>query len=517
MGCSALLASLSASSGTLEPAFAPEVFEYDMHVGLLQSHVTLSLEAPSGVRIEINGAEVAPGTPWTSAALTSGQLMVEIKLTSASGQSTRYTVNVERSFKQEAYIKAGTVDVEDGFGSDVAIAGDTLVVGALNEDSRGGDPSDDSAADSGAAYVYVRKGDAWTQQAFLKPDASAAGDLFGSSVAISGDTIAVGAPRSRAYGSMSGNPPGVVYLFVRDAMGAWTQQARVTSSTTAPDLFGFSVALRGDRLVVGAPYDGEGAQLSGALYVFERAGGTWSASTKLKAQAPATEGILGWSVAFDGDTIVGGAPGDSQIMPGEGGEGSAYVYVKGASGWTQQALLTPPQRVAGDIFGFDVAVSADMVVVGAPGSAEFRVAPDGHAYVFERTGAQWNITATLQASSPRDNDAFGTGVAVSNDVLVISASADGSAGQGLDAGASGSGSNGVGALYVYGRQAGTWVRVAFLKASNADDKDFFGEHLAIDGQTVVAGAIWESSRSTGVNGDGADNSVSHSGAAYVFR
>lgn len=522
-GCTPLLSALTVTPGVLQPAFSPTVNSYKVRLGLLQSTVALLPRAPTGVQIDVNGAALAPDAQWSSAVLPLGEQTFLLTLTAESGSHTRYEIKLERGGVQEAYVKASRPDADDGFGGSIALSGDTLVVGALNEDSSsggvGGDENDNGAADSGAVYVFVRKGNVWSQQAYLKAESPASGDYFGTSVAISGDTIAVGATRAMTWGTISASPPGVVFVFTRNASGVWTQQTRLQSPARDADLFGFSVAVQRDRLVVGAPYDAESVGLSGALYVYERnnADNTWSEPLKLKAKEPVAQGVLGWVVALDGDTILGGAPGDSQLVPGEGGQGSAAVFVRRDPSWVMQQLLVPPQRVDGDIFGYGVAIAGDLAVVGAPESAELRSAPDGHAYVFERTADRWNMSASLQAATPRDGDAFGTGVAVSRDVLVISASGDASAGNGFAGDPTKSGPNGAGAVYLYGRQDANWVRSAFVKVNMPDANDYFAQRLAIDVDTLVAGAVWEAGGSMGVNGDESSNRLSKSGSAYVFR
>ena len=179
----------------------------------------------------------------------------------ASG--ARYPITVD-PIAQQAYLKASNTDAGDRFGYSVAISGDTVVVGAPGESSNatgiGGDQADNSVPEAGAAYVFVRNGVTWTQQAYLKASNTDAGDEFGYSVAISGDTVVVG-----AYGESSdatgvdGNQTdntapqaGATYVFVRNGV-TWTQQAYLKASNTdASDHFGYSVAVSGDTTVVGA-------------------------------------------------------------------------------------------------------------------------------------------------------------------------------------------------------------------------------------------------------------------------
>jgi len=246
--------------------------------------------------------------------------------------SATYPITID-PIAQQAYLKASNTGAGDYFGYSVTVSGDTVVVGAPNEDSgatgANGNQTDDSATDSGAVYVFVRNGAIWSQQAYLKASNTGAGDQFGSSVAVSGDTLVVGAPyedsnSTGVNGNQSSNAAvdsGATYVFVRSGT-IWSQQAYLKASNTgAGDYFGNSVAVSGDTVVVGAykeassatgvngnQADNSAAQ-SGAAYVFVRSGAAWSQQAYLKAS---NNGVyapnwFGCSVAVSGDTVVVGA------------------------------------------------------------------------------------------------------------------------------------------------------------------------------------------------------------------
>ncbi len=394
---------------------------------------------------------------------------------------------------QQAYLKASNTEATDNFGISVAVSGETVVVGAVAEDSNAtgvnGNQSDNSASASGAAYVYVRSGGVWSQQAYLKASNTDAADNFGVSVAVSGDTVVVGATRedSSATG-VNGNQAdnsaleaGAAYVFVRSA-GVWGQQAYLKASNTgAGDQFGNSVAVSGDTILVGAsqedssatgvdgnPADNSAAD-SGAAYVFVRSGGVWSQQAYLKASNTGAADNFGNSAAVSGDTVVVGASGEDSNATGvngnqadnsAGNSGAAYVFARNVGVWSQQAYLKASNTDAADNFSNSVAVSGDTVVVGANGE-------DSNA-----TGVNGNQS---------DNSA-----AVS------------------------------GAAYVFVRNGGVWSQQAYLKASNTGSFDTFGYSVAVSGDTVVVGARGEASSATGVNGNQANNSAASAGAAYVF-
>jgi hypothetical protein len=444
---------------------------------------------------------------------------------------------------QQAYLKASNTEAGDDFGH-VAISGDTLVIGASNEDSNAtginGDQGDNSADGAGAVYVYTRDNGTWSQQAYLKASNTEAGDSFGSSVAISGDTIVVGAPRERSNatginGDQSDNSAdwaGAVYVFTRSGT-TWSQQAYLKASNTDAEDYFSSVAISGDTLVVGASGEdssargingdqgNESADGAGAVYVFNRDGTTWSQQAYLKASnAEAGDGF--GNVAISGDTLVVSAPGEESNATGINGDqadnsapnsGAAYVFTRSGTTWSQQAYLKASETSSSDAFGGTVAISGDSVVVGS----HFKTTQSGAAFVFNRSGTVWSQQANLTASNPDAYDQFGSSVAISGDTVLVGARFEDSSATGTNGDQSDNSEELSGAAYVFARDGTTWSQQAYLKASNAGFDDEFGGSVAISGETLVIGARQESSNATGVNGDQGDNSAERSGAAYVFE
>ena len=391
-----------------------------------------------------------------------------------------YPLVVDPWFEQ-AKLTASDTAADDRFGSSVAVAGDTAVVGAANDDDTV------AGTDAGSAYVFVRSGGAWTQQAKLTASDAAARDLFGRSVAVAGDTVVVGA---WVDDTLAGTDAGSAYVFVRSG-GAWTQQAKLTAADAAAgDAFGFSVAVAGDTAVVGAYRDitlaGTGA---GSAYVFVRSGSAWTQQAKLTAADAAAGDQFGFSVAVAGDTAVVGAKGDNTLAGT--GAGSAYVLVRSGGAWTQQAKLTAADAAASDRFGWSVAVAGDTAVVGAVNDETLAGPFAGSAYVFARSGGAWTQQAKLTAADGAAGDQFGASVAVAGDTAVVGAPAD--------ATFAGSG-------YVFVRSGGTWAQQAKLTASDAATFENFGESVAVSGDTVLAGAPFADTAS------GED-----AGSAYVFE
>ena len=473
-------------------------------------------------------------------------------------RAARYPIIID-PIAQQAYLKASNTGAVDLFGNSVAVAGDTVVVGAARETSNAtgvnGDQSDNSLAKSGAAYVFVRNGTNWSQQAYLKASNTGAGDEFGISVAVSGDTVVVGARHEASNatgvnGDQSDNSvvsAGAAYVFVRNGT-SWSQQAYLKASNPVlGDTFGHSVAVSGDTVVVGASSEningtgvngnqiGDLAENSGAAYVFVRNGTGWNQQAYLKSSNSEENDLFGGSVAVSGDTVVVGATGEASNATGVNGDqsdnsagnsGAVYVFVRNGASWSQQTYLKASNTEASDSFGVSVAVSGDTVVVGAvweasnatgvngdqsDNSAEF----SGAVYVFVRNGASWSQQAYLKASNTGVRDTFGVSVAVSGDTVVVGADLEASNAKGINGNQNNS-ANRSGAAYVFVRSGTSWSQQAFLKASNTGVGDFFGVSVAVSGDTVVVGAMLETSNATGVNGDQNDNSVSASGAVYVF-
>ncbi len=214
---------------------------------------------------------------------------------------------------------------------------------------------------------FVRSGAVWSEQQKLEASDASADDFFGDSVAISGETVVVGA---HGDDGAAGFDQGSAYVFVRSG-GVWSEQQKLEASDAAAlDSFGWSVAISGETIVVGAPFDdGAAGENQGSAYVFVRSGGVWSEQQKLEASDAAYFNIFGTSVAISGETVVVGA-----VESGSQGtfQGSAYVFVRTDGVWSEQQRLKPSDAEDSAVFGHSVAISGETVVVGAPG--EFRAA-----------------------------------------------------------------------------------------------------------------------------------------------
>ena len=310
------------------------------------------------------------------------------------------------TWSQQAKLTAGDDGAAgDSFGNSVSISGDTVVVGAPGDD--------DNGSSSGSAYVFERSGTTWTQQPKLIAGDGTAGDFFGNSVSISGDTVVVGAPVGDGKGSMSGS----AYVFVRDVTG-WSQQAKLIAGDGAfLDFFGWSVSISGDTVAVGANWDDDKGANSGSAYVFQRTGTTWGQQAKLIASDGAAADLFGNSVSISGDTVVVGAHQDDD---NGADSGSAYVFERTGTTWSTPAKLKASDGAAADYFGISVSISGDTAVVGSYRDDD-KASSTGSAYVFERTGTTWSTPAKLTASDGAKDDYFGYSVSISGDTVAVGA------------------------------------------------------------------------------------------------
>jgi hypothetical protein len=354
------------------------------------------------------------------------------------------------------------------FGESVAISGDTAVVGA---------PGDDTTAwDQGSAYVFVRSGATWSMQQRLLAQDAAANDHFGYSVAISGETVVVGAPGDNSLA-------GSAYVFVRNGT-SWTQQQKLGMPGGAGgERFGYSVALSGETVVVGAPY-------SNAAQIWTRSNGVWNKNQDLKANWTLNAGVaaaFGHSVAISGSVVVVGDP--FQIVDSRPSQGAAYVFVLDLTlGTSTQHRLTASDGAAGDLFGWSVALSGSRLVVGAPlGDASgCATCNTGAAYVFARNGGTtWSPEQKLIANDGASGDWFGRSVAISGSTVAVGAPYD-------DVFLNNVMQDAQGSVYIFTRAPNTttWSQQPKLNASGqfsnlAHDQDNFGSAVALGSGTVT--------------------------------
>ena len=328
------------------------------------------------------------------------------------------------------------------------------------------------------------------------------------------------------------------------------------SNTDGGDNFGYSVALsaNGNTLVVGAYRENSAAtgingdeadnsvSNAGAVYLFIRSGTTWSQQAYIKASNSGTNDWFGYSVTLstDGNTLAVGAVLENSAATGINGSeadysrfaGAVYLFTRSGVTWSQQAYLKASNTDADDWFGYSVALSADgdTLAVGAAledstatgingDETDNRATYAGAVYLFTRSGTVWSQQAYIKASNITDSW-FGHSVALSTDgnTLVVSAPGERGSTTGINGDETDNSAAYAGAIYLFTRSGATWNQQAYIKASNTNADDWFGQSTALsaDGNTLAVGATGDASAATGINGSEADNSAENAGAVYLF-
>jgi hypothetical protein len=488
---------------------------------------------------------------------------------------------VAGQLKQIAYLKAsnpaedahfgcgGTLTGHAGNSSALSADGNTIAVGAPHESSGAkginGNQNDSSVYSAGAVYVFTRRGDTVTQQAYIKASNPMPSANFGSSVVLSrdGNTMAVAAYyESSAATGINGNQndrsipeAGAVYIFTRSG-NTWSQQAYIKASNTGTaavgdglaegDQFGYSIALSsdGNTLAVGAIGEDSNAtgingdqadnsaNQSGAAYVFIRSGSTWSQQAYVKSTMTRPNILFGYSIGLsaNGDTLA------VAEYDADRGKGALYALTRSGGTWSHQARIQAENGEPQDSLGYSLAISEDGNTIASGAADEDCLKPGinptgcendqasntsaGAAYVFVRNGTTWTQQAFLKASNPGKEDWFGVRIAISGDgnTVAVGAPNEDSAATGINGKQDDESAQEAGAVYFFTRTGATWIQHAYVKSSNTGAGDEFGSSIALsrDGRTMLVGARGEDSVAKGVNGNQADNSLRDAGAAYLF-
>ncbi|HEV8111995.1 MAG TPA: hypothetical protein VGR31_04415 [Planctomycetota bacterium] len=383
----------------------------------------------------------------------------QIKFWLAIGFATALLESSSLAQCQRQKLLASDGETYDRFGWSVAISGDWAAVGAYEEG--------DIAAVSGAVYMFHHEATGWIETQKLKASDAAFGAAFGSSVALDGGALAVGAPGDNYQGVMSA---GAVYVF--DLTGStWSETVKLHAgdAVLSDDSFGNPMAMEGDRLLIGARYDDGPGVDSGAAYVFDRVGGTWTQTAKLVGSDVASDDGIGLSVALAGDRVILGAP-----YWGAGlGPGAAYVFENGAGGWQQTQKLLASVGAPGDYFGVAVALTGDLAAVGAC-ARNTPASGSGTVYAFQKQASGWVQTQEFWADDTASGDAFGSVLACSADHLIVNSNVDA-----------------YGSAWDFRLSGSTWEQAGKLVANDEVlglYTPLFGYALAISGDTVFAGA-----------------------------
>lgn len=368
----------------------------------------------------------------------------------------------------------------DRYGSALAVDGNVAMVGASLEDGPVG-------ADSGRVHWFEREDGEWRYRGPIDAPDAEVEDRFGVAVAIDGDLAAIGAYWDIIDGRID---QGSVYLFRRSGAQWLFERKLVASDGRARDLFGFSLALSGELLLVGARSAALPFINQGTAYVFRRNGTDWQQEARLDLPTPATAAFFGAAVALAGELAVVGAPGVSGGA-GRSNAGAAYVYAAAPGGWVLRQALQAGNPVAGAAFGFAVAADGERWLIGAPGEP-FAALAAGGAYLYRASDG--SLEAILRAGSPQPGENLGIAVALAGSEIALGASAWDSA-SGADAGL----------VRSFRRDGGRWLEAAAIESIDSKPGDGFGRALALKDGILVAGAPFKAG----------DNPLE--GAAYAGR
>eukprot|EP00968_Pinguiococcus_pyrenoidosus_P015718 scaffold1465_cov148-Pinguiococcus_pyrenoidosus.AAC.2 len=378
---------------------------------------------------------------------------------------------------------------EDYFGCAVAIGGDLAIIGAYNDDDKG--------SNSGGAYVYrsYDGGDSWSfLQKLTAPDGGSY-DYFGRSVAISGSTAIVGAYRDDDKGTSSGS----AYIYwSADGGASWTFRQKLAAFDGAnSDYFGYAIAISGNLAIIGGYRDDDKGSGSGSAYMYRSmdVGASWSFQQKLTAFDGASYDEFGSAVAISGSLVLVGAHQNNAKGSRSGG---AYIYrsADGGASWSFQQKLTAFDGAAEDRFGYSVAISSNLAIVGAFRNDD-KGTNSGSAYLYRSTdgGSSWTFQQKLLAADGATEDRFGSSVAISSNLAIVGALWDDDKGSKS------------GSAYMY-RSADGGVSWAFQQKLLAPDgavEDRFGRFVDISGDAAIVGSCFDDDRGT------------DSGSAYIFN
>ena len=385
--------------------------------------------------------------------------------------------NSDVSFDVFNKLVADDGEAGDLFAQDVAIDGDYAVVGAPSDDN-------DNGEDAGAIYIFKLRGGFWEQQARLTANDGAAGDLFGYSVDIRGDYIAVGA----CWDDDAGEKSGSVYIFQRDDR-RWTQQTKIIAADAGADnRFGIDLALDDGYLLVGAFFDDDAGERSGSAYVFKLDGSGWTQQSKLAADDAAAGDWFGVSVDIDDGYAVIGARYDDNDRGEDAG--AAYVFKEEGTDWQQTQKLTAFDGAAGDLFHV-VSISGGWIAVGAYGN-DAGGDNAGAIYLFGRDGDSW-VSDIKYFMPDAAGDLFGASVSIQGRTLVVGANGDDDNGAGA------------GAVTIFHFDGTNWRMSQKITAADGEAGDYFGLATAVSDGDVIIGARND------------DDMGENAGAAYIYQ
>lgn len=488
------LKALSLSAGTLEPAFDPEIHSYSVQVDWLVGELSIAYETSDSAEVSLQPYKPTANDGSFAVPLNLDQNTISIEVRAANQEPVQYHLNITRG-TTSATVLGSEGSSTTYFGQSVALSGNVLAVGARGDRT--------IAYGAGAVYLYERDASTgWHQVAVLHEPDPAGGQQFGSSLALQGDTLAVGAESADVGDSVNA---GAVHIFVRSDNGTWNHSEVLTApNVDASDAFGHSIALDGNTLAISADRessstrnletDNNDLDEAGAVYIYTRSNAGWALSSYVKAPIPQLRGQFGYALAMADGRLAVTAIGDNSPLQIDDdpnnyrlGPGSLYLFeLQEDESWTTS--LHVQEYDSAVLFGTSVDLSSDTLVVGV--SKQRAIATDLHTQegavrVYQRSAqGDWELQTELVAAENSGAYSFGADVALGTSSLLVGA---------IYASPSPSSNDeaplpGPGAVYFFDRHSsGNWAASGYW-ASPTDGTPWYGKGLALDGQTWVVGA-----------------------------
>lgn len=492
--CGTLLRDLTVEGATLDPSFDPRNTRYTLTTGLLANQWRLMPVAAADATLSLNGEPLSGDiTPQLAAA---NELVIEVS--GPQGESRQYKIELEAMGRELSMVKADTPTPDSHFGTRVALSGDTMVVTAMSDDSSAKgvnpeSPARDGAANSGAAYVFRRRGAEWHQEAYIKASDTSKDAELGKSIVLQGDTLILGAWKEAEQGA--------VYVYQREGT-TWRELEKITAQPRQNGSnFGQSLALLGDVLVIGAGAQDVNANDTGAVHIYRRGADlTWTFDRILSPDTLGTYNWFGSSVSMTDDYLVVGSTGEGN---GTLAGGAAYVFR--TKTFELIDMIKPSSAGTVGFFGEYTAVVGDTIVISSFNNNAGL--SNGTVYVYAPgQDGKFEQKLELAASNAGGGDQFGTGLALTQDYLLVGAAHESSAAVGINGSLQGSAVENGGAAYLFARSGAIGFRqIAHIKASEPASGAQFGCAVAIAGSDIA------------ITADSDAHAASGSGAVYLFR
>ncbi len=475
------LKSLSLEPALLAPTFSADVLTYTATFAYFEPHLTLKAVPQSDAAKVTSGGDTLPADGSALAPTPEDDIAsVSVDVTAESGKQQSYDVSLKRSAMVSTYAKAFNSRESFNFGTSVAISDDTIVVGATGDDSNASGVDGNEASNNSTNCGAAYVGVRGANGKWARQAYLKAS--LPKPQAFFGQAVAIDGNTIAIGAPGQTNYTGAVYVFARVGT-TWTQQAALAEPAPAQNKqFGYAVALNGDRLVVSSLSSDLVKYNGGAVYSFTRTGNTWKADAKHPNPPAArfqTYDGFGYRLSLSGDRLA---------ISEQQGERAVFIMLHGASGWTVEDSVTLPSDALGSS---NIALDGDTLVASAPGVV----------HVFTRSGSTWSKQVSLTSFNADANNGFGSSVALKGDLLVVGSGCDSC----------------TGGVSTFVRSGDTWKNGTFVKSPNLDPVDAFGFSVGVSGNRIIAGAPHEDGNGTSFNQNSANNGTADSGAAYIFE